>query len=99
MVASASQKWLGHVQHQDRVEPSQVLPVTKRICTNYPFRCDGAGIELRLGRCDGIISDFLSEAIISVEINLNHFAVVQHPVSCQLKHFEFLTSNWGGESD
>lgn len=34
--------------------------LTKRPCANCPFRCDGAGIELRPGRVEGIVSDLLA---------------------------------------
>lgn len=32
------------------------MPITKRPCENCPFRKDGAGIELRPGRLEGIIA-------------------------------------------
>jgi len=35
------------------------VPITKRPCSNCPFRRDGAGIELRPGRLEGIVSDLL----------------------------------------
>jgi hypothetical protein len=37
------------------------VPITKRPCSNCPFRRDGAGIELRPGRMDGIVSDLLAD--------------------------------------
>lgn len=32
------------------------MPITKRPCANCPFRKDGAGIELRPGRLEGIVA-------------------------------------------
>jgi hypothetical protein len=37
------------------------VPITKRACSNCPFRCDGAGIELEPGRVAGIVSDLLAD--------------------------------------
>ena len=37
------------------------MPITKRPCANCPFRCDGAGISLRPGRVEGIVSDLLAD--------------------------------------
>ncbi|RGE40957.1 hypothetical protein DZC30_19610 [Comamonas testosteroni] len=37
------------------------MPITKRPCANCPFRCDGAGIPLRPGRVEGIVSDLLTD--------------------------------------
>jgi len=37
------------------------MPITKRPCSNCPFRCDGAGIELSPGRIEGIVSDLLKD--------------------------------------
>lgn len=37
------------------------MPITKRPCSNCPFRCDGAGIELNAGRLEGIVSDLLTD--------------------------------------
>lgn len=37
------------------------MPITKRPCSNCPFRCDGAGIELSPGRLEGIVSDLLAD--------------------------------------
>lgn len=37
------------------------MPITKRPCSNCPFRHDGAGIELSHGRLEGIVSDLLSD--------------------------------------
>src|SRR3989344_5614440 len=33
------------------------MPITKRPCSNCPFRSDGAGIELHPGRLEGIVSE------------------------------------------
>lgn len=37
------------------------MPITKRPCANCPFRCDGAGVELRPGRLEGIVADLLAD--------------------------------------
>ena len=37
------------------------MPITKRPCSNCPFRCDGAGIPLQPGRLEGIVSDLLAD--------------------------------------
>lgn len=37
------------------------MAITKRPCTNCPFRCDGAGIPLEPGRLEGIVSDLLAD--------------------------------------
>lgn len=37
------------------------MPITKRPCSNCPFRKDGAGIELRSGRLEGILADLLAD--------------------------------------
>lgn len=37
------------------------MPITKRPCSNCPFRSDGAGIELAPGRLDGIVKDLLAD--------------------------------------
>lgn len=37
------------------------MPITKRPCSNCPFRCDGAGIPLQPGRLEGIVSDLLND--------------------------------------
>ena len=37
------------------------MPITKRPCSNCPFRCDGAAIELRPGRVEGIIKGLLAD--------------------------------------
>lgn len=37
------------------------MPITKRPCSNCPFRSDGAGIELQPGRLEGIVADLLSD--------------------------------------
>lgn len=37
------------------------MPITKRPCSNCPFRCDGAGVELNAGRLEGIVSDLLAD--------------------------------------
>lgn len=37
------------------------MPITKRPCSNCPFRRDGAGIALRQGRLEGIVSDLLAD--------------------------------------
>lgn len=37
------------------------MPITKRPCSNCPFRHDGAGIELRPGRLEGIVSELFSD--------------------------------------
>ena len=36
------------------------MPIKKRPCLNCPFRNDGAGIDLRPGRIEGIVSDLLA---------------------------------------
>lgn len=36
------------------------MPINKRPCSNCPFRCDGAGIELQPGRLESIVADLLS---------------------------------------
>lgn len=36
------------------------MPITKRPCSNCPFRKDGAGIELRAGRLEGIVANLLA---------------------------------------
>jgi len=35
------------------------MPITKRPCSNCPFRCDDDAIELRPGRLEGIIAGIL----------------------------------------
>lgn len=37
------------------------MPITKRPCSNCPFRRDGAGIELQPGRMKGIVLDLLAD--------------------------------------
>lgn len=37
------------------------MAITKRPCSNCPFRHDGAGIQLRPGRLEGIVSDLLAD--------------------------------------
>lgn len=37
------------------------VPITKRPCSNCPFRCDGAGIDLAPGRLEGIVSGLLAD--------------------------------------
>lgn len=37
------------------------MPITKRPCANCPFRNDGAAIDLRPGRVEGIVSDLLED--------------------------------------
>lgn len=37
------------------------MPITKRPCSNCPFRRDGAGIELQPGRLEGIVLDLLAD--------------------------------------
>lgn len=37
------------------------MPITKRPCTNCPFRCDGGGIPLRPGRLEAIVSELLAD--------------------------------------
>lgn len=37
------------------------MPITKRPCSNCPFRSDGAGIELRPGRLESIVSNLLAD--------------------------------------
>lgn len=36
------------------------MPITKRPCANCPFRCDGAAIELRPGRLEGIVQGLIA---------------------------------------
>lgn len=37
------------------------MPITKRPCSNCPFRSDGAGIELHPGRLEGIVAELLAD--------------------------------------
>lgn len=37
------------------------MPITKRPCSNCPFRCDDAAIELHPGRIEGIIQGLLRD--------------------------------------
>ena len=37
------------------------MPITKRPCSNCPFRKDGAGIQLAPGRLEGIVSDLKAD--------------------------------------
>ena len=37
------------------------MPITKRPCSNCPFRKDGKGIPLEDGRLSGIVSDLSSD--------------------------------------
>ena len=37
------------------------MPITKRPCSNCPFRCDGEGIPLEPGRIEGIVSGLLRD--------------------------------------
>jgi hypothetical protein len=37
------------------------MPITKRPCSNCPFRADAGGIELRPGRLEGIVADLLRD--------------------------------------
>lgn len=37
------------------------MPITKRPCSNCPFRSDGAGIALSPGRLEGIVHDLMSD--------------------------------------
>jgi hypothetical protein len=37
------------------------MPITKRPCSNCPFRKDGAGIELNPGRLDQIVANLLAD--------------------------------------
>lgn len=37
------------------------MSITKRPCANCPFRFDGAGIELRAGRLESIVSGLLAD--------------------------------------
>ena len=37
------------------------MPITKRPCSNCPFRSDGAGVSLQPGRLEGIIQDLLDD--------------------------------------
>lgn len=37
------------------------MPITKRPCSNCPFRCDGQGIPLAPGRLEGIVQDLLAD--------------------------------------
>lgn len=37
------------------------MPITKRPCSNCPFRCDDAAIALEPGRIEGIVSDLLRD--------------------------------------
>ena len=37
------------------------MPITKRPCSNCPFRADAGAIELRPGRLEGIVADLLQD--------------------------------------
>jgi hypothetical protein len=37
------------------------MPITKRPCSNCPFRKDGAGVQLEPGRIQGIVSTLLED--------------------------------------
>jgi hypothetical protein len=37
------------------------MPITKRPCSNCPFRKDGAGVQLEPGRIQGIVSTLLKD--------------------------------------
>ena len=37
------------------------MPITKRPCSNCPFRSDGAGVELRPGRLASILAGLLAD--------------------------------------
>ena len=37
------------------------MPITKRPCSNCPFRCDEGAIELRPGRLGGIVAGLLRD--------------------------------------
>lgn len=37
------------------------MPITKRPCSNCPFRNDGAGVELREGRLQNIVKGLLAD--------------------------------------
>lgn len=37
------------------------MPITKRPCSNCPFRHDGKGIELNPGRIEGIVTELLAD--------------------------------------
>jgi len=37
------------------------MPITKRPCSNCPFRNDGAGVELREGRLQHIVNGLLAD--------------------------------------
>ncbi len=37
------------------------MPITKRPCSNCPFRKDGAGIALEPGRIEGIVEDLKAD--------------------------------------
>ena len=37
------------------------MPITKRPCSNCPFRCDGEGIPLEPGRIEGFVSGLLRD--------------------------------------
>lgn len=37
------------------------MPITKRPCANCPFRRDGAAIELKPGRVEGVINGLLAD--------------------------------------
>src|SRR3989344_9461516 len=37
------------------------MTITKRPCSNCPFRSDGAGIELHPGRLEGIVAELLAD--------------------------------------
>lgn len=37
------------------------MPITKRPCSNCPFRNDGAGVELREGRLQNIVTGLMAD--------------------------------------
>ena len=37
------------------------MPITRRPCSNCPFRADAGAIELRPGRLEGIVADLLQD--------------------------------------
>ena len=37
------------------------MPITRRPCSNCPFRADAGAIELRPGRLEGIVTDLLQD--------------------------------------
>lgn len=55
------------------------MPITKRPCSNCPFRCDGAAIELQPGRLEGIVKDLLAD---DMQTFVCHKTLGSHRATC-----------------